>query len=331
VGLTLAQFLVSIGLNIYLVVLLRIGVAGVFWTNLLTTALFALAGTALNRRYYSLAAVTRARLGEIVRYGMPLVLGGISIWSIDSVDRYFLLKFASLEDVGLYSVAARLASGVAFATWAFRLANAPFQFEVASGSDAPRIYSRTLNYYALVVSTLCVAIAAFAHPALRVITTEAYLGAHRVVGLMAFSAGAYGLYQIVGVGLLITKRTGFTAAAIGAAAVLNVIFQAVLVPRLGAVGAALAVLLTHCCVVVMLYVGAQRAFYVPYELGLLARVVGPAAAIVAVRALIAPGGLLLDIGVAAGLLVGYWASLALLGAVRADHVKVLRQALRGAA
>ncbi len=305
IAFSVSQFILTVMLNIYLVAILRVGVVGVFWTNLITAVFYSIIGIVVNRSYFSFRSFTRRRLVEILRYGLPLVIGGISMWIINYMDHYFLLHFSTLDQVGLYSVGLRLASVIGFITWAFRLANAPFQFEISLDKDAPQTYSRTLTYFVLVTSLVCVPLSLFARPALRLLTTEAYVGAYTVVGLSAYSAVAYGLYQIIGVGLLVTKKTLFSGVSIGVGAIAYVLYLYLLVPPLGIVGAALATLLVHATVVALLFFGAQRAYPIPYDMKRVALILISSGVVMVIGTLIHMQNLAFDIIIAIALFISY--------------------------
>jgi O-antigen/teichoic acid export membrane protein len=284
-ALSLSQLLFTVLSNICLVVYLRVGIIGVFWTNLVSAVLFCALGLAVNRQYFGLRFDVQ-RLGQILRYGLPLVVSGLSMWSINFLDRYFLLHYASLEEIGLYSVGLKLAALVGFVTQAFRTANAPFQFEVASDADARRIYAYTLRYYLLVTALLCVPLTLFAQPILRLLTTAHYLAAHQVVGLAAYAAVGYGLYQIIGVGLMITKRTNEVGMAVVVGGLLNVSYLWLLTPGWGMIGAIVATVLAHLTIVVLLYWRAQRAYAIPFDLGYATRLLALVAVILTLHAML---------------------------------------------
>ncbi len=305
ISFTISQLLLTTLLNIYLVVYLRVGIIGVFWTNLIVASFFSIVSIVMNRSFLKITALSYSRMVEILRYGLPLVIGGLSMWSINSVDRFFLVTYSTLDQVGLYSVGLRLASAVGFITWAFRLANAPFQFEMSSSEDAPTIYSLTLTYFVLIVSFLCVPLALFAKPVLRLLTTATYQEAYVVVGLAAYSAAAYGMYQIIGVGLLVMKKTFLSGVAIGIGAIANVIFLYFLVPPFGMVGAALAVLLTHLTVLILLFVLAQRTYPVPYNLKRVFSTLLCAGIVIGVGMIFSTKNIVIEILSASGLFISY--------------------------
>jgi O-antigen/teichoic acid export membrane protein len=325
--LSIPQLFFSLILNIYFVVILRIGIIGVFWTNLISALLFSLIGLFINRSYFG-KAFSWARLKQLLQYGLPLVISGLSMWVINYADRYFLLHYSTLGQVGLYGVGVRLASIIAFVTQAFRTANAPFQFETASDRDAPKIYSLTLSYYILLASLFSVFISLFARPALMILSTTAYLDAYKVVAFAAFSAVAYGLYQIVGVGLLVTKHTGFTGIAIGLGAVVNVIYLFLLVPLLGIVGAAIAVLLTHITVVVILYIRAQQIYPIPFELPRVFRILLTSGAIITLDFMLNFHGFWMDVFVGFVLFLVFIASISIFSLIEPREQQIILDRIR---
>src|SRR6201999_965814 len=68
----------------------------------------------------------------------------------------------------------------------------------------------------------------------------------------------------------------------------NVVLNLLLVPRLGVVGAGLALVGSYLVVVALMYAFTQRLFPVPYEWGRLARILFGAAALVGLGELVLP-------------------------------------------
>ena len=330
VSLAIASLLLSIAFNIYLVVVLRVGIIGVFWTQAITAVFSSAIGSFANREYIG-RIFDWSRLAQLLRYGLPLIIGGLSAWSIVYLGRYFLLRYSTLDEIGLYSVGARFASAVALVTSAFRKANLPFLFEAMSDKDAPLVYSRTLTYFILLTSLICVPVSLFARPALTLLTTEAYVNAYQVVALLAYSAVGDGLQQIVSAGLLVTKRTDLSGITTGSGAFFIVVFLFLLVPPLGIVGAALATLLTHAAVVAMKYITAQRVYPIPYDLGRVFRTLGLAGTVIGIGLLIEPQNLWVDSLTAFGLFAVFLVMIPTLSLIEPREQRVVLDRLRGLA
>lgn len=273
-------------LAIYLVVIKRVGLIGVFQAQLYGAIFFTLVGFPLVKEYLRFS-FSFERLKDMLKYGIPLIPAGISIWVIQFADRYFLIHYSGMSDVGLYAVGSKIALLVTFITGAFRLAWAPFRFAVAKEKDAQQFYAKILTYYLTGLSLLCVFCSLFAREILMVLTRPAYYGGSKVVGLLAFSAVGYGVLPIIAIGLGLTKKTQFTGLAFGVAAIANVVLNFILVPKFSIMGASLATVISFFIANLILYVAGQKYYYVPFELTKIFKILAFSAGVIVV-------GLLLD-------------------------------------
>ncbi len=97
-----------------------------------------------------------------------------------------------------------------------------------------------------------------------------YFAAHEAIGLLASAVALYALYLVMVVILGRTGRTERSFPATLAGTVANVALNLILIPPLGIVGAAIALVGSYLVVVVLMYVLTRRLFPVPYEWGRLA-------------------------------------------------------------
>lgn len=252
-------------LAIYLVVIKRMGLIGVFQAQLYGAIFFTFVGFFLVKEYLRFS-FSFERLKDMLKYGIPLIPAGISIWVIQFADRYFLIHYSGMSDVGLYSVGGKIALLVTFVTGAFRMAWAPFRMAVAKQKDARQFYAKVLTYYLMGLSLLCVFCSLFAREILMVLTRPAYYGGSKVVGLLAFSAVGYGLIPVINIGLGLTKKTQFNGLAFGVAAIANVVLNYVLVPRFSIMGASLATVISFFIANLISYIAGQKYYYIPFEL-----------------------------------------------------------------
>lgn len=263
-ALTLANILVTMTMNIVLIVVLRIGLIGVYWTNLIATVLFALIGLWMNRTLFG-SVVSWKRMKGMLVYAVPLIPGSISMWAINSADRLFLTRYAGLNDVGLYATGAKIGSAIVIVTSAFQTANAPHQFAISLEEGAKDFYASTLKYYLLFFSFLGIINSIFAREVIELLTPQEYWTAYYVVPFLVFSAIAYGLYQVLGVGLLLAKKTAIWGQIIFIAGFVHVGLLLFFLPLWGYLGAGFVTLVTHIGVVLVLYVYSQKEYPVSYS------------------------------------------------------------------
>jgi O-antigen/teichoic acid export membrane protein len=156
-----------------------------------------------------------------------------------------LSALATDTDVGLYGIAAKLAAIVVFLNTALGQAWAPF---------ALKAYAEDPNYRAMVahfftgwffVLTLAgAALSLFAPEILRLLTPSAYWPAAPVASVLVFGAVITGTTQVTVLALSIERRTGLIAICAWLAVATSLAVNWILVPRLGALGAAAANVLT---------------------------------------------------------------------------------------
>jgi len=252
------------GLAILLVVRLDMGVVAVFWGILVAAAIFFVVGAIFSARHFS-PRFSASALREMLGFGLPLVPLLFACWVIDFSDRYFLTRMATLEQVGIYSVGARISTIVLLFSTSFQMAWGPFALSIQHEDDARDRYSRGLHLYLCAALAGATGIVLFARPILVLLTQPKYYEAGIVIAPLVFSIVLYGAFQVVNIGLIITKKTVLSSVAIAVGAVLNVTLNFLLIRPFGMMGAAAATLISYLAALVLLYIFAQRLYPVDYR------------------------------------------------------------------
>jgi O-antigen/teichoic acid export membrane protein len=274
--------------TIALVVGLEVGPAGVFLGRILADGLSTVAGLLAIRRQL-VRRISRAALGRMVRFGAPLVAGSLSYWIVAYADRYFLVHARSMNEVGVYTVAAKLGAVVTFFVSAFTLAWGPYCYALAGHPEVRRTMSRVLNLYALGSGLLAAALTIYAREAYSIATPPAYWSGWRVVGLLAFGNAVYGAYYVAGMAVNMagkSRHLGWTASV---GAVIAVGLSAFLVRPYGMVGVALGTLVGYGAAVCTVAMVGQRVYPLPVHWGRLVTFIA-ATALVAALGVRLPAG-----------------------------------------
>lgn len=249
-----------------LVFVAHAGPSGVFLGRLLADGASTIVGLWLVR--HSLTRhVSRADLARLARFGAPLIATSLSYWFVAYVDRYVLGTARGLDEVGVYSVAAKLAGVVTFFVSAFTLAWGPYCYALAHHPEVRRTMARVLNLYVLGAGLLAAALSLFAREILTLATTRAYWGGWAVVGLLAFGNAAYGAYYVAGMAVNMAGRTrhlGWTSAL---GAVVAIALSLALVGRWGMSGVAVGTLTGYVVAVSAVAIVGQRVFPLPVRWG----------------------------------------------------------------
>jgi O-antigen/teichoic acid export membrane protein len=264
ITLNVAQTVLVGGLTIYFVLGRGLGVAGVLYGKLAGDALAALLGLVLCRHHLR-PRFDGALLRQMLRYGLPLVPVAFAYGIIGSTDRWALQHFATLDDVGTYAIALKFFAVVTMGVSAFQLAFMPYAFARAQDPEAPRLYARVLGLYVAIGTGGALACGLAAPLGIRLLATHDYAAASRPALWLVFAAVTQGAYYIAGLGINLSLRNSLSGFSAGGAALVAVVANTLLVPRLGAEGAAMATFGGYATSAVLTYAISQRVHPLPYR------------------------------------------------------------------
>jgi O-antigen/teichoic acid export membrane protein len=244
VGMSTVRPILVIGITIPLVATGH-GVAGAIGGTAIGSVAAVPVVLLATRKSYSLA-LDRDDLRMILRRGAIFVPVVASFWIAQNVDLYFLSKFATDSQVGLYRLAGRIASFVAYFSSALFMAWTPLArtltFQAAEKEHSREVIGGTmLTYFVLGGMLLILGLTVTADGLVR-IAPSSYADAAPLVPLLGGGFLAHGLLVAVyRVSRFPGKRTYYVISAICSAAVfIGLAF--LLIPWLGASGAALSVI-----------------------------------------------------------------------------------------
>lgn len=264
ITLNVSQTVLVGGFTLYFVLARGLGVAGVLYGKLAGDSLAALLGVTLSRHHLR-PRFDGALLRQMLRYGLPLVPVAFAYGVIGSVDRWALQHFATLDEVGTYALALKFFAVVTMGVSAFQLAFMPFAFARAQDPEAPRLYARVLGLYVAIGTGGALACGLLAPLGIRLLATRDYAAASRPALWLAFAAVAQGAYYVCALGINLSLRNALLGFSAGGAALLAVAGNALLVPRLGAEGAAMATFGGYAASAILTYLLAQRVHPLPYR------------------------------------------------------------------
>jgi O-antigen/teichoic acid export membrane protein len=314
-ALSVVSGLASIAFALFFVIARDEGLKGYYLGVVVGSAL------ALGLAYFIVRDVIRPRidireLRIMLAYGLPLVPVAASTWVLQLSDRFFLLHYGTLRELGLYGVGYRLANFLLLVVTAVGLAWAPLMLELhASDPAVERVTrSRTLNYVTFVLSFGAVILSVYAREIFRTITSPSFADAYQVAGLLSGSVVFLGMNVITISGISIARRTGYLARYTLYAAALNTALNFALIPSLTMIGAAIATLLTYAFLAVLYYRRAEALDPAPFERRRLVVILAVAAVLIAAGTFINVEPLWLSVLVKVPLIAAFPALLLAFGA-----------------
>ena len=267
--------LIGIAMNVVLAYVfvrhMHLGLRGVFLANLLASlsSLAMLSPVIVSR----LGTPDRARLREMLSFGVPLIVAGVGSMIVQVVDRPMLVKASGLAEAGIYGTCYKLGIGMMLLVGMFDQAWKPFILERAGRPDAGALIARVLTYFGALGSWALLAIVFFIGPLVtaplfggKPLIHPSFWGGLPVVPVVALAYLFNGLYFVMLAPLMLDKRTGAVSAATWAGAIVNVGLNVLLIPRLGMMGAAWATLAAYAAMAVAVwFLGRSSPVAPPYE------------------------------------------------------------------
>ncbi len=250
---------------------------------------------------------------EWLVYSLPLVAGNVAAWVLRLSDRYVIRGYRGDAEVGIYAASYNVADNtVALLVALFTLAAGPLvvrAWEQDGPAAAGALVTRVMRGLLLLGVPAAVGLTVLAGPLLELLTGAAYREGSRIVGWVAAGVLLQGVQQIFQFGFVLRRRTGPVMLTIGAAGVLNLGLNLLLVPRWGYPAAAVTTLLAYAVLLALTVPLARPLLPWRFPAAALARITVAAAAMGAgVVGLLAalppwPAALRLVVGVAAGGLI----------------------------
>lgn len=273
-ALKLTNVAITIGGNIVLVAVYRLGVAGALWANLIAAA----------ATFIMLLPVTASRfkwnmqwekLRELWKFGLPNVPALFFLLVIEFSDRKLLEIYHGLEVAGLYSAGYKMGMFMAILTTAFRFAWQPFFLAEAKNPEAKNVFARVFTYFCLTAGFLFLAFMYFAPDFLEMklpmlntsILDPRYWSGMIVFPIVLLAHLFEGVYTNFTVGIYLEKKTKIVPVIIGIGAAFNLGANLLVIPAFGMMGAAWTTLGAFIIMAVTLQLYIRRFYHIAYEWG----------------------------------------------------------------
>jgi len=272
------KLLLEVGLNFWLIGHVGLGVRGFLTSMLIGEALTSLALVGW------MLVTLRPRvdfgiLRPILVYGAPLIPVGLCQMALHMIDRRLLIEYAdpavAQSLTGIYGLGYKISSLVqAMIISPFMQVWHPFLFGVEDPDERSRLVSRVGTYCVLSVGAASLGLILFGRQGVILLAKNPdFWEAYKVIPLIAGGYVFWGLYHVSQMPLLIAKRTGRLFGINLLAVVVNVVGNALLIPRYGFVGAGVMTLVTFAVLSVSGMIASRAEAHVAFELGRLASIV----------------------------------------------------------
>ena len=269
--LTILRAIINIGAGVALVVTFKWGVLGAqlaSFVSSLFVVIFSFLFYTRTKYTYKFSLVWAKKM---LKYGFPLVLAGIAVWVYSVSDRYFLLYYKSLTDIGYYSIGSTFSQPLGLINTAVQMSWGVLFYEIYNNEDAEKAESKKaisglVKYYIILGCIISLFLSVFAFEIISLVTTPKYLPGIIVIPLLLFSAIVGQLIEIIGVGITLSEKTIYFTYILIVSALVNFGLNFIFVPLLSYYGAAITTVVAYIVNLILTYKIANKYFPAKYEI-----------------------------------------------------------------
>lgn len=265
----IALSLVNLALSIGLVVALVMGWQGRLWGIVGANLAFTVFGLLILWRQCLLRLELSApHARAALRFGLPLIPHTLAGILLAMADRVFLANLVSPAEAGVYSVAYQLASGLSILLSSINQAWAPHLFDRLNqnpGSDEKRALVLTTYRIMLLMAGMTLAFVAAVNPLYDLFIGAEFHSGKAVAMVLAGAFCLQGGYFMVTNYIFYSKKTHLLSAVTVTCLGVSLAGNVLLTPILGAVGAALTMVIVWGSMFALTWSRASRAFPMPWH------------------------------------------------------------------
>jgi O-antigen/teichoic acid export membrane protein len=213
----------------------------------------------------------------LLAYALPLLIVGLA-GMVNEVSDKILLKYLvvppqgtldpgayAMGQVGIYGANFKLAVLMTLFIQMFRFAAEPFFFAQAKKENPQQIYADVMKYFVIFCLLIFLAVILYLDLFKYLIGKDFREGLH-IVPIVLIANLLLGVFYNQSIWYKLTNLTRYGAYIAIMGAVITVIINVLLVPRLGYVGSALGHLACYTGMVLVSYFLGQKYYPVPYDL-----------------------------------------------------------------
>ena len=192
-------------------------------------------------------------ISDYLKYSAPLTPISLIKWITDSSDRYMVGYFLGLSSVGVYSASYAIGNLVNLFVMPIQMILFPELSKLFDNGDIDKVktyLSYSMRYFLFIAIPAVFGLYVLSKPILNILTTSEFASGSIVIPIIALSGLLAGVFQIVINITLIVKKTTFNMYIQIVAALLNIVFNFVLIPSIGILGAAIATLISYILMVI---------------------------------------------------------------------------------
>ena len=265
----LLNIFVNIGFNLYFIVYKEFGIEYIFISNLISSIVNIL--LLIPEMVKSVWVFDNKLWNKMRVYATPLLIAGLAGITNETIDRILLKHLLpnpelSATELGLYGAFYKLSILMTLFIQTFRFAAEPFFFAQANSKNSKTVYADVMKYFTIIMSVI------FLGVTILYDIIKGFLGSEYhdergflVVSILLLANLFLGIYYNLSIWYKLTEKTIYGAYLSFFGAIITLILNFILIPKIGFVGSAWATLICYFSMTVASYYIGRKHFPIPYQ------------------------------------------------------------------
>lgn len=237
-----------ISFNILFLLILRIGLTGyllaIIFAEVISIIYMLFAGEVW--QYFGLLKIDFQLTKEMLKYSIPLMPTIISWWIMQMSDKYIIIAYSGLAVSGIYSIAYKIPSVLSVVSAIFNKAWQISSVKSSNDDDYPVFFRKVYLLYFVFCMTVCSILIVLSKALGYVLFANEYFIAWKYVPTLLVAYFFSGLSGVMASAFTTKKRTSVLFYSTLCGAALNLVLNFALIPKYGALAAAVTTLIGFC-------------------------------------------------------------------------------------
>jgi O-antigen/teichoic acid export membrane protein len=266
--------IINVAMNVIFIILLNYGIEAIFYSYLISYAFLFVVSFIYSFKYFSFT-IKADKIKRLLKTAHLFLYYGLFLISMDLIDRFILEYFKGTSDVGIYSACYRIGIVMNLVITGFKVAWTPFFLNLKDEESNKEIFTKIFTYFCYGGLIVFLTFSLFADDLVKInvagytLLNQNYWGGLFIVPYILMAYLFSGLYLNLTVASFFQNKIKYLIISSGIGCAGNIIFNLILIPLLGMLGAAISTMVSYMLMFFVLYFFSQRIYKIPYQWNLI--------------------------------------------------------------
>lgn len=195
-------------------------------------------------RYFHVTTFSSVKCRDMLKYSIPLIPNGIMWWFVGAFNRPVMEANVGLEGIGLFAVANKFPGILTMLFTVFTVSWQISVFEEYGKKDFSLFYNKIVRFIMFLVILIFFVISIGAKFFIQIFASQDFYDACIYVPILTLAAVLSSASSLCGVLFSVVRKSKYTFYSSVWGGIMALVFNFILIPMFGVMGAALAVLLS---------------------------------------------------------------------------------------